>query len=155
MRRTGAVVLLVVVIAASISGVMVWYFLAQERARMDMLSFYMLYMQLIHKPGYVEFYDYDANQQLNAEPVKFKFTLKYTVYNVSFDTISRTDVSSRVTGYLVKPSYPREGVGVILIHGLGGSKDDMLPTAEYFAVNNFTCLAIDLPLHGERAKPAT
>nr|MDO8063819.1 alpha/beta hydrolase [Candidatus Freyrarchaeum guaymaensis] len=30
-------------------------------------------------------------------------------------------------------------------------KNKTLPTAKYFAANNFTCLAIDLPLHGERA----
>lgn len=77
--------------------------------------------------------------------------MKYTVWNVSFDTVDRTGVASRVTGYLVVLSHPRGGVRVILVHGLGGSKDNMFPTAEYFAVSNFTCLAIDLPLHGERA----
>lgn len=49
-----------------------WYVLAQERARNNILSLYLLYMQYTQKPGYVEFYNYDANQPLNAESVEFE-----------------------------------------------------------------------------------
>nr|HDO81136.1 alpha/beta fold hydrolase [Candidatus Bathyarchaeota archaeon] len=146
-------VLALVLIAIVIVGGAAGWFILNQRNTQETLRLYLLYMQLTRKPGYVEFYSYDPSQPLNAEVtlVEHNETEGYDVYKVTFDSVDRTDVSSRVTAWLVTPLHPREGVGVVLLHGLNSDKNKTLPTAKYFAANNFTCLAIDLPLHGERA----
>ena len=146
-------VLALVLIAIVIVGGAAGWFILNQKSTQETLRLYLLYMQLTRKPGYVEFYSYDPSRPLNAEvtPVEHDGTGGYDVYKVTFDSVDRTYVSSRVTAWLVTPLHPREGVGVVLLHGLSSNKTDALPTAKYFAANNFTCLAIDLPLHGERA----
>jgi dienelactone hydrolase len=66
-----------------------------------------------------------------------------------------SDEHNRVPGYMivsvaVRPEQKRPVV--ILLHGTGGSKQDMLPLARTLAGKGFIAVAIDGPYHGERTK---
>ncbi|MHA1579552.1 MAG: alpha/beta hydrolase [Candidatus Freyarchaeota archaeon] len=147
MRKWLAAVLLTVVVVGGVAGGLL---LSQTRAKSSSESLYWIYLFLLtRKPGYVEFYSYDSNQPLNKDLtlVSVNTSGGYSLFKVYFDSVN----GERVSAWMVVPFYPREGVGVILLHGLGGDKNVTLPLAEYFAAHNFTCLALDLPRHGERA----
>ncbi len=64
-----------------------------------------------------------------------------------------SDEHNRVPGYLIAPpvGHPEQKRPVvILLHGTGGSKQDMLPLARTLAAKGFIAVAIDGPYHGER-----
>ncbi|MEX2706795.1 MAG: alpha/beta hydrolase [Candidatus Freyrarchaeum guaymaensis] len=148
MRKWLAAVLLTVVVVGGVAGGLL---LSQTRAKSSSESLYWIYLFLLtRKPGYVEFYSYDSNQPLNKDLTLVSVNTPggYNLSRVYFDSVN----GERVSAWMVAPFYPQEGVGVILLHGLRGNKNKTLPLAEYFAAHNFTCLALDLPRHGERAE---
>jgi dienelactone hydrolase len=66
-----------------------------------------------------------------------------------------SDAHTRVPGLLVSApaAIPiQKRPVVILLHGTGGSKQDMLPLARTLAAKGFIAVAIDGPYHGERTK---
>jgi uncharacterized protein len=53
------------------------------------------------------------------------------------------------------PAYGYTTASVVLLHGRAGCKEDLLPVAERFCAAGLRCILIDLPGHGENARPAS
>jgi dienelactone hydrolase len=79
--------------------------------------------------------------------------MKNTNGLVQFHFSFASDAQQRVPGILIKPdnSSKRRPV-VILLHGTGGRKNDLLALGNKFATNGFIAVTIDGRYHGERTK---
>lgn len=118
MRKWLAAVLLTVVVVGGVAGGLL---LTHTGVENNSENLYWIYLFLLtQKPGYVEFYNYDPNQPLNKDLtlVSVNTSGGYNLFKVYFDSVN----GERVSAWMVVPFYPREGVGVILLHGLGATK---------------------------------
>ena len=100
---------------------------------------------------YAEFcklYDYDREAPLNAEVVRTRTQGTTKIEELEFDGVN----GQRVPGCLVLPASAKPLPLLVGLHGLGGSKDDILQVAPYLAMFgvNVAILALDAQYHGAR-----
>ncbi len=98
--------------------------------------------------GFVALYDYDAAAPLNAEVVSSKTQGTTVIEEIAFDSTN----GQRVPGYLVRPVSAKPLPVVLGLHGLGGSKNDIVaiaPMMSMFGVQ-VAVLALDAQYHGAR-----
>lgn len=103
--------------------------------------------------AFVKLYDYDATAPLNAKIIESSDMGGTTVEKFEFDSVN----GQRVPGYLVLPPNAGKRPLILVLHGLGGSKDDLLraaPMLAMFGVEH-AFLALDAEYHGDRQKIGT
>ncbi len=96
-------------------------------------------------------YDYDAKVPLNAAEEKVMETEEAVTLKVRFDSANK----ERPVGLL---TLPKQGKAphpvVLLLHPLGANKEAMGRLAGELAKKGIASLALDAPMHGERAEQA-
>ena len=75
-----------------------------------------------------------------------------TVEGGGFSFFLQASDNWRLSALEVEPSQPN-GRGIVLLHALGGVKEDWLPAAEFLAGKGFHVVAIDFRGHGRSASP--
>ena len=132
----GRIPLLLLVLLVLLACTGTWLFPAfncQPREEKDLLSFY----------------EYDKSKPLNPRLAPIKQTGNYTLYKLYFSSVKGEVIPALfATPRNVKGPYPC----VLLVHGLGGSKEIYLDVIDLLSKNDFASLAIDLPSHGERGR---
>lgn len=81
-------------------------------------------------------------------PPRHHRSTKPTVRVVGHDSVDRTQVTISDNGLTVFASTFGTGPTVMLLHGWGGTSDDMLPTATALAHAGYRSVVFDMPGHG-------
>lgn len=98
----------------------------------------------------VKLYEYDRSLSLEAEEELVEKRNGYKLYKVRFNSVNEERVPALLAVPLRgSPPYPC----IVMLHGYGGSKEDMLDFASLAAENGYAMMAIDAQFHGERKRP--
>jgi len=99
---------------------------------------------------FTKFYTYDKGMPLEAEETLIEEGNGYRLFKVYFRSVNNERVPALIsvpsTG---TPPYPC----LVMLHGYGGSKEDMKDLAKFAAENGYAIIAIDAQFHGERKQP--
>ncbi len=92
-------------------------------------------------------YDYDASQPLDAEVGSVEESALFVAEELSFTGAG----GERVPALLIRPANVERAPCVLFLHGLGGNKEHARAVATLLVPQGMAVIAIDAPLHGERA----
>jgi dienelactone hydrolase len=96
----------------------------------------------------LKLFDYDQQAPLDLQETETEELEDVTVHHISY----ASPKGGRVRGYMVVPSGPGPFAGVIIQHGMPGSRDSVRAYAEQVARTGAVVLAIDAPFARRRGE---